>query len=216
MLTLISWVKKRGKKIENSDIAASFILSHNTLHECLWMWKRTSHLGKGFTNVQTELGQNMTEYEPFGCFKVFSSLKKQNWLDLEKLHIHDSSNNFSAWGRRGGGQHWEPTVAGWALTACCGGRWLMETQAPHYFPLGHSPADKFSSAVFVSAHYCGFAGFIFTYVIFPYPSLHSHSSFGQIMWLKTICFVNLIRMDGDIYLTKMCNCTICSIRDVAS
>lgn len=46
------------------------------------------------------------------------------------------------------------------------------------FPLGHSLADKFS-AVTVSARYCEFAGFIFTYVTFPYSLFHSHSSFGR-------------------------------------
>ena len=87
-------------------------------------------------------------------------------------------------------------LSSWGSGETTTGTHTMETSVTKIifffsFPLDHSLADKFSAAVFVSDHYCGFAGFIFTYIIFLYPSLHSHSSFGQIMCLNTICFVNL-------------------------
>lgn len=66
-------------------------------------------------------------------------------------------------------------------------------QKPFFsFSFGDSLAEKFSFAIFLRARYCGFAGFIFPQIIFPHPSLHSHSSFSQVMWtLNAICLFNL-------------------------
>lgn len=58
--------KKRGKKIKNSHTAPSFILVHNTLHGCLWMWKRILHLRKGITNIWTKFGQILSSIKYWG------------------------------------------------------------------------------------------------------------------------------------------------------
>lgn len=169
------------------------------------MWKSLSGTHFQSKNLLKEADDH-DKIEPLCASKVILPLRRKNNSLIWKWKLHDS-----------GDRYWKPAVVGglmqpvlvevvahglgtllsprsdWSTHSHCG-RVETSMTIKLFFPFsfGDSLAEKFSFTIFLRAHYCGFAGFVFAYIIFPHASLHCHSSFSQIMWtLNTVCFINL-------------------------